>query len=142
MKDMRVHGVMGDFNEILTQPEKQGGRCHTSLHIKQCHNAIESIGLNNLGWKGQKYTQSNWHIDESFTKERLNRTLANREWMLNIEGKAVETIPSSRLDHIHIMLYINDNHLSVPDRQRLYRFKAKWIQEADGELLSQMHGKI
>lgn len=43
-------------------------------------NVLEEGGLYDLGSKGDKFTWSNKHEDETFTKERLDRTVVNAKW--------------------------------------------------------------
>lgn len=69
--------VIGDSNEITTQDEKLGGRLRPLRQMAKFWIALEVNGLLDLGWKKQKFTWSNRHADESFTKERFDRTVTN-----------------------------------------------------------------
>lgn len=86
---------MEDFNEITCLDEKWGGKQRPIRQIKQSCDNIESNGLVDLGWKVQQFTWSNGHSNDSFTKERLNRALANKDWLSLFGGEVVET-PTSR----------------------------------------------
>lgn len=41
---------------------------------------LEEDNLHDLGWRGGKFTWSNKHGGQSFTKEKLDRTIANPQW--------------------------------------------------------------
>lgn len=61
--------VLRDFNEIVTQDKRMGGRPRLGKQMEDFKVALERNGLVDLGWKNQKYTLSNWHNDDTFTKE-------------------------------------------------------------------------
>lgn len=50
--------VMGDFNEIVTQDEKVGGRPRPLVQMEDLKLVLETNGLLDLGWKEQKFTWS------------------------------------------------------------------------------------
>lgn len=72
--------IIGDFNEILTQKENKGGCPRAGSVMEKFRNTLDDLGLNDLEHRGDIYTWSNKHRDESFTKERLDRTVANQKW--------------------------------------------------------------
>lgn len=43
--------------------------------------ALETNGLYDLGWRGQKFTWSNKHSDETLTMELLDKVVANHNWL-------------------------------------------------------------
>lgn len=94
--------------------------------------ALERNGLINLGWINQKCTWSNRHIDDTFTKERLDRVVANSRWLSNFSNPKVEVLHMSRSGHCPIFL-TNDNIRERRRRWRIFRYEAKWVLEEDGE---------
>lgn len=73
--------VIGDYNEILTHDEKVGGRSRPEGQMQLFRQVLNNGSLFDLGWSGIKFIRSNRHEDDSFTKERLDRVLANQTWM-------------------------------------------------------------
>lgn len=71
----------GDFNEILTQEEKWGGRPINITRTNRFHVCINQCGLIDLGFKGPKYTWSNMRRNNRLIMQRLDRGLANRSWI-------------------------------------------------------------
>lgn len=65
--------------------------------------ALVQSGLVDLGWKHQKFTWSNSHSDDTLTKERLDRGVANRLW-LEVYENQVEVLTSGVLDHLPLLL--------------------------------------
>ncbi|KAF5481359.1 hypothetical protein F2P56_002016 [Juglans regia] len=95
--------------------------------------ALEMGGLFDLGWKGDKYTWSNKHGDETFTKERLDRAVANIRWKRMFKEGWVEVLAARCSDHRPILLYVNQTFSSERKRKRLFRYEAKWSLEEDCE---------
>lgn len=66
---------------------------------------LEDNGLVDLGWVKKKFTWSNQHYDETFTKESLDRTVANKAWMTFLAGQLLKSLPLG---------YWNTNRLCCP----------------------------
>lgn len=86
-----------------------GRELETTRQIKQFCDTIDSNGLVDLGWKAHRFTWNNGHSNSSFTKERLDRVLANQAWMRWFEGENVEPISSGWFDHLPIILRLRDS---------------------------------
>lgn len=61
--------------------------------------ALESNGLFNLGWKGQKYTWTNRHKDDTFNKLRLDRAVSSIDWIEKFGYQNTKVLSSARSDH-------------------------------------------
>ncbi|XP_042974736.1 uncharacterized protein LOC122306373 [Carya illinoinensis] len=118
-------GVIGDFNEILLNDEKEGGRGRNENLMKMFRELIEEGNLIDLGWKTNKFTWCNRHEDESFTKERLDRALANLRWKGVYTEVSVETLPVICSDHSPILLSCSFERCSD------YRFHSSFKYEAN-----------
>lgn len=71
---------VGDFNEILTHSEKCGGALHPTNQMNAFRDVLDVCQLSDLGFMGSKFTWCNIHEDDTFTKERLDRAVANPTW--------------------------------------------------------------
>ena len=71
---------MGDFNEVVSLSEKLGGGGRSSSQMRDFQLALEEFNLVDQGYWGPKYTWSNYREGYEFTKERLDRGVANNEW--------------------------------------------------------------
>ena len=72
---------MGDFNDILVEDEKDGGRCKERRKVEAFKELLDSCQLLNGGYKWQKFTWMGIREGE-LVKERLDRVLVNLEWLL------------------------------------------------------------
>ncbi|KAF5450043.1 hypothetical protein F2P56_030424, partial [Juglans regia] len=123
--------VMGDFNEILTNDEKEGGRPRGEILMKNFRNALEEGGLSDLGWKGDKFTWSNRHGDESFTKERLDRVVANKKWIEAQKEVSAENLVARSSDHRPVLLSFSQFNKSFYWSHRVFKYEAWWASETD-----------
>ena len=48
--------LMGDFNEILYNSEKEGGRPRTQRRLQTFHDVLSECELNDMGFMGDLYT--------------------------------------------------------------------------------------
>ncbi|KAK1369554.1 hypothetical protein POM88_035646 [Heracleum sosnowskyi] len=71
--------VMGDFNEILSQEDKEGGGVKSDSQIEAFCNYLEVCAIKSVDYKGNHFT---WiRITTNGTiKERLDWALANEAW--------------------------------------------------------------
>ncbi|KAF5459673.1 hypothetical protein F2P56_019600 [Juglans regia] len=132
-KEQEPWCVVGDFNEILFQNEKVGGRARPETQLSQFREVLEDNQLFDLGCCSGFFTWSNRHADLSFTKERLDRCLANNKWKELFREVRVEGLPERSSDHLPILMSTN-GVVNIKGRwQALFRFEASWIKEEDCE---------
>jgi endonuclease/exonuclease/phosphatase family metal-dependent hydrolase len=89
----------GDFNEILDASETKGGARRPGTQMKEFQNALEHCRLCDTGFNGSRYTWSNKRHDDYFTKERLDRVVANMEFASLFPRLCVEVIAAGTSDH-------------------------------------------
>ncbi|XP_040987779.1 uncharacterized protein LOC121235497 [Juglans microcarpa x Juglans regia] len=98
---------------------------------------LERWGLFDLGWRGDKYIWSNKHEDESFTKETLDRAVANTKWKENHADGWVEVLMARCSDHRPTLLCMNQKYEKVWRHKRLFRFEACWsLDESCEEVIN------
>ncbi|XP_074346737.1 uncharacterized protein LOC141685542 [Apium graveolens] len=124
--------VMGDFNEILSQDDKDGGGVKSEAQIKAFQLSREACDIQPLDYKGDHYTWVS-KTDDGSLKERLDWAMVNKEW--------VEWFPDNHLVHLdffqsdHRALYVgfqDGSNLSKLSRRRArFRFENMWISEPD-----------
>jgi exonuclease III len=95
---------LGDFNEILNETKKFGGRSQPRALMEAFQNTLEVCGLFDLGFKGPKYTWSNCQEGPYLIKERLDRVVANRSWCELFREVEVWVGVAIRSDHSPVIL--------------------------------------
>ncbi|XP_042987458.1 uncharacterized protein LOC122315551 [Carya illinoinensis] len=125
--------VMGDFNEVLTHDEKSRGKQSQEKQMVRFREALEDGGLFDLGWRDDNYTWSNNHGDDTLTKERLDRAVANLRWKEMFKEAWVEVLVARCSDHRSLLLSMNQEPAKVWRGKRLFRYEAKWSLMDDCE---------
>lgn len=66
---------------------------------------LEKCNLIDIGWIGSLYTWCNNHYDETFTKERLDRVVANLTWSEFYSNVKVDILAASTSNCKPLLLY-------------------------------------
>ncbi|XP_042969164.1 uncharacterized protein LOC122301866 [Carya illinoinensis] len=123
--------IIGDFNEILFQHEKSGGRARPENQMISFRNAVDQNNLTDLGHKGVAYTWSNNQKEGNFTKVRLDKCFANQRWRQTYQKVSVENLVARSSDHNPILLCTSKYAAVTPVKQRLFRYEAWWSKEEE-----------
>uniref|UniRef100_A0A8I6YYK3 Endonuclease/exonuclease/phosphatase domain-containing protein n=1 Tax=Hordeum vulgare subsp. vulgare TaxID=112509 RepID=A0A8I6YYK3_HORVV len=125
---------VGDFNEVLTQGEKEGGVTRPQIYMDRFKQALEDCQLHDLGFVGDPYTwRNNNHDAQQYIRERLDRAVATPEWCRRfLEYRVVHGNPRHS-DHRPVIVHLD--HESFRQRTRKHReggsfkFEASWMTE-------------
>lgn len=99
--------------------------------------ALEANGLFDLGWKGMKFTWNNIHSDDTFTKLRLDRTVATKEWIEKVGNQKTEVLSSTRSYYVPILISTGDHLGNAYKKVKIFRFEVCWIKHESVELVIQ-----
>lgn len=92
---------------------------------------LEKNQLFDLGYSGDMYTWSNNQVVESFTKESLDKAVANNLWKCMYNGVKVEVLSSIYAYHGHLVISFTRGFSRQYRSRRAFRFKASWIKEEE-----------
>ncbi|KAL8473667.1 hypothetical protein ACS0TY_030494 [Phlomoides rotata] len=122
---------MGDFNEILWSWEKRGGIYQRTRSMEEFWDTISQMGLQDLGFSGNKFTWSNGRAGEANIMVRHDRALANPSWRVLCENSRVLHLPRTNSDHSPILI-LWDHHggqiRGRSNRNRLFQFEKIWME--------------
>jgi endonuclease/exonuclease/phosphatase family metal-dependent hydrolase len=115
--------LAGDFNDIMSQDEKQGGalvnlrRCRVfQEHVNKC----KLLDLGSVGskftWRGPIY-ENGVHIFEW-----LDRALCNDGWRVQFPNAIVRTLPRVDFSDHHPLLVLLDDMVTI-NKERPFRFE-------------------
>jgi hypothetical protein len=129
----------GDFNEVVTQEEKEGSNLRKESQMTGFREALEVCRLGDLGFSGSPFTWSNRRSDGTFTKERLDRAVANLEWCSLFPSSAVDVLAARTSDHSPVLVSFS----SYPRRSQSrgptgsgFKLEASWLNDAEsGEII-------
>ncbi|XP_028551284.1 uncharacterized protein LOC114579795 [Dendrobium catenatum] len=116
--------VGGDFNCILTQSEKRGGKKFSFFHGPQeMSNFMTKMDLHDVGLVGPKFTWCNNKTGNTRILERLDRCLLNIRALEVIHNTTVRHLERIASDHCPIVL---KNFNVLPKHNRLVRYEEVW----------------
>nr|XP_023911327.1 uncharacterized protein LOC112022938 [Quercus suber] len=121
--------VFGDFNEIVFSHEKSGGSERDSKQMENFRDCLDKCGLFDLGYVGQRFTWCNGRHGNQRTKLRLDRMVANVEWMRLYPEACVHHFSLSKSDHCMLVLALKREQPRKPMKKR-FMFEAMWTREA------------
>ncbi|XP_035543630.1 uncharacterized protein LOC118347703 [Juglans regia] len=95
--------------------------------MESLRGALKKCGLYDMGWEGSRFTWSNEHGDSTFIKERLDRGVANVEWINMFNKAKVEVMVARTSDHKPILISCwKDCKRSNNESQRMFRYEMAW----------------
>ncbi|CAN1221989.1 hypothetical protein LINGRAPRIM_LOCUS458 [Linum grandiflorum] len=119
--------LIGDFNSICFNYEKEGGNTVTVASTAPFRNFMFNNNLLDLGFQGDPFTWSNGRQGNDHIKERLDRAISNNSWRILFDRAIVFHEPAIGSDHCPI--YINTRGYGRKN-QSPFRFDARWLSES------------
>jgi hypothetical protein len=117
---------IGDFNFILDQSEKIGGRPVASSSHCPFRNFIDQLGLVDLGFVTNPFTWCNNRQGLATIKERLDRGLASLDLIHLHPNCSLTHLPASIFYHNPITLNTNTTSSYIP---RPFKFEEFWTYD-------------
>ncbi|XP_056698546.1 uncharacterized protein [Spinacia oleracea] len=112
------------MNEVISQPEKMGGRPVRGSQGRNLINFMDAAGLVDIGYNGCKYTWTNVRDGMELIQERLDRALANSPWLDNFPHTKVHHLPRIHSDHSPILVSLDNCAVNGPFP---FRCKEVWL---------------
>ncbi|KAA3460308.1 reverse transcriptase [Gossypium australe] len=109
--------VSGDFNEIMYSFEKSGAKENGGL----------SGGFRGMVW----FTWERGNLPETKIEEKLDRGVANKEWMNLFPMGSIQHLPYSMSDHCPLLLHTNSGIMHT--RSLKFKFEAWWTMDESFE---------
>ncbi|KAK4385625.1 hypothetical protein Sango_2686500 [Sesamum angolense] len=117
---------MGDFNAILSQQEKRGGRPFASASRNNLGDEIDACNLIDLGFVGPRFTWNNKRPGCANIQSRLDSGVANVDWCLLYPKSIIFHLLAIASDHCPLLL---DTHPNSANRPRPFFFEEMWCRD-------------
>ncbi len=126
--------VMGDFNEIISLDEKWGREDRSLAIMAAFREAMLDCYLQDLGFRGPEFTWSNRRVNGDLVRVRLDRCIANEEWLSLFPRVQVSHVIVSSSNHMGALANL-DPPIGPPmgRRRRRFRFGHIWVRESGCE---------
>ncbi|KAL0413621.1 UNVERIFIED_CONTAM: putative mitochondrial protein [Sesamum radiatum] len=126
--------VSGDFNEILTQSEKEGGADRPLWQMRNFRQALLDCELTDLFLHGNQFTWCNRQESPATIRERIDRACADPSWNSIFPNAKCTSLASPYSDHDMLLVELEHrNHMFSP-KNKQFRFEASWFKEPNCEL--------
>ncbi|KAK2365796.1 hypothetical protein QL285_079253 [Trifolium repens] len=123
--------IIGDFNDLLSQDDKRGTHLHPNWLCRGFRDAVSDCGLVDIRLEGHQFTWCKSLETHRRVEERLDRAMANSDWMLLFPEVRLINLLASHSDHNPILLQGVVPSTTRPNRP--FRFENSWLKEPDLE---------
>ena len=110
--------ILGDFNEITHSDEKLGWLEQDADQMRVFRECLDSCGLTDLGFVGQRFTWCNEWLGDQRTLIRLDRMVANEEWRELFPEAKVYHVSMSASNHCLLVLFLRHRTSPRPLKRR------------------------
>jgi hypothetical protein len=124
----RLWICFGDFNDVLSAEEKQGGVARTQGQLEFGREAVADCSLMDLGFEGYPLTWSNGRHDADNIQCRLDRAMSTEGFMNRFSPIHVLHLPRYGSDHAALIITLEAPSQNEQRRRKhLFRFEQSWI---------------
>ncbi|KAF5458321.1 hypothetical protein F2P56_022356 [Juglans regia] len=117
----------GDFEEILENSEKLGGRERPASQMRGFRDALDYCQLRSIDAVGSLHTWSNFSEGSALVHERLDRFVSNVEWLDLFPTCRVCNRNTSVSDHSCLVLSTDAFVQNVFRKPPLFKFESLWV---------------
>jgi exonuclease III len=96
----------GDFNEILKQEEQLGMNSRSESQMVKFRDCLTDCRLADLGFSGYPFTWDNRREGSANVQARLDRAVANSDFLQHFPSTAVQHIVTEESDHMALILKV------------------------------------
>lgn len=118
--------LLGDFNSVVSQKEKKGGRPIASSSNSGLKQFIYQYGLIDMSFNGNPFTWNNGHGGCSNIHERLDKGPANHKWRVQYPNASILHSSAIVSDHLPLILNMEGLTLHPPCS---FKFEPMWVHD-------------
>ena len=117
----------GDFNEILSQDEKEGGSTREMREVENFRALMDRWSLRDLGFVGQWWTWERGKKVDTRVRERLDRYIASSSWVNMYPNATVEHLVRYNSDHSPILVKLKPDTTPKIWQSKTFKFETAWL---------------
>ncbi|KAG8495532.1 hypothetical protein CXB51_013393 [Gossypium anomalum] len=127
--------IGGDFNAILDNAEKEGGRRKPTAFINDFRAVVDDLSLDDLKTDNGWFTWANNREGDAFVKERLDRFFISNNNLECFPFMATKVIRQSASDHDAILLDTEGRKPKEPitDSRLKFRYDICWAKDTEAK---------
>jgi hypothetical protein len=134
---------VGDFNEITNVGEKSSSSYKPPRQMQEFKKVLEDCQLLDLGFEGPRFTWCNDRYGASdFTRERLDRAMANDSWVGLFDMVEVQVLPRNISDHNPLLVSFSNSMDIQWSKSRMFRYEPCWAKQKDPQNIIKQVWKV
>uniref|UniRef100_A0A803NJP8 Reverse transcriptase n=1 Tax=Cannabis sativa TaxID=3483 RepID=A0A803NJP8_CANSA len=119
--------VIGDFNNIISNDDKKGGRPYPATLISSFQVAVMDSHLIDLELRGYQYTWERSRGTNRNVEIRLDRAMVTQQWLDMFNEVSLTNLAFSSSDHSPI--FLEPKIMVSGTTMGLFRYENSWIRE-------------
>jgi hypothetical protein len=123
---------LGDFNEVVKLEEMHGRLKRPDRQMQAFRNVLDDCGLVDLGFNGFPFTWCNNRDPPHTTWVRLDRAVANTEWLARYPRARVDHLDVIKSDHKCLWI-VCEPQSKNRQRRKPFRFEEMWLSDSGCE---------
>lgn len=116
--------VLGDFNAVRNSSDRCGGTDKWLPSLDDFHNCIEAAGLDDLRYKGSRFTWTKRTYGDQACVRKIDRVLCNAKWVCDFNASEAEFMTPGVSDHSSVIVSV-DQGRKVKSPFRYFHFLAQ-----------------
>ncbi|XP_070015425.1 uncharacterized protein LOC142174418 [Nicotiana tabacum] len=120
--------IAGDFNNIIDDTGKIGGRARESWSFNDFKIFIWKLNGIDLGYKGKPWTWWCYRKNEGVIQERLDRTLGSPHWRAKFDNANVIHVETEASDHVALII---STETSLVRKKKRFYFDKRWCDKEE-----------
>jgi hypothetical protein len=122
--------IAGDFNVVRTTQEKWGSTSLT-CYVKEFRDCVFSLEVVDLAYSGFFHTWTNKQAGSDFVSRKLDRVMANVNWLQHYGNTYVDFLEKGLSDHSPSLVSVAKYVSYRPKPFKFFNFWAKHAQFLD-----------
>uniref|UniRef100_A0A803QH07 Reverse transcriptase domain-containing protein n=1 Tax=Cannabis sativa TaxID=3483 RepID=A0A803QH07_CANSA len=129
--------IIGDFNEILYNCNKQGGSLRRESQMEEFRSVLDFCNLTELHFTGEPFTWTKNRNQVETIQERLDWCFTNDLWVTHFQPLSTSHLDFYSSDHRAIAVNILplNLHQQQTVRKTRFRFEKMWLKEEEAAAL-------
>jgi hypothetical protein len=121
--------IIGNFNDLLSQEDKRGIHPHPNWLCNGFRSAVSDCDLSDILLEGYPFTWIKSRGSPHVIEERLDRAMADSNWLLYFPNVQLTNLLASHSDHSPILLQTSP--MVRNGKTYSFRFENSWLKEED-----------
>ncbi|KAJ1436551.1 Zinc finger, CCHC-type [Sesbania bispinosa] len=120
-------------DDAMQKKNRMGGRAASINLCHEFHDCLNNCGLRDLGYEGYPFTWTNGRKGTTLIEQRLDRSLANDDFLDHYQHCVVTHLGRFHSDHAPLRIqwaHCQEEVRTKKKRKRIFRFEKTWLEDS------------